>query len=224
MRLALRGLVLAVLVLGGCDDEPAQRRAFIDFLQQHIIDRRGVHIVLLNDELRKSLGPYVAQYQIILDFNSDVDMTPLERVANLKNEVRDLGDLAAHRDQLKTLRQSVPALVAAVDAKLSAANAARAALQQPPDLKAVYDKAFDRLVTEPGTLFAKMLGLLPSSLDAMIALADYVADNGKVIRPNGTSEDPVVTRHLNELIDAMHRNDDAVDALKRQFQELVNGT
>jgi hypothetical protein len=122
------------------------------------------------------------------------------------------------------LRQSVPAMVAAIDAKLSAANAARAALQQPPDLKAVYDKAFDRLVTEPGTLFAKMLGLLPSSLDAMIALADYVADNGKEIRPNGTSGDPVVTRHLNELIDAMHRNDDAVDELKRQFQALVNGT
>jgi DUF3053 family protein len=228
MKFALRGLVLVLLsVLTGCNDEPAQRHAFIDFLQQHIIDRRGVHYVLLNDELRKSLGPYVAQYQIILDFNDKFELTPLQQVAGLKNEISDLGDFAAHRDELKKLRAAIPEMVAAADARLTAANATRAALQQPPDLKEVYDKAFDRLVTQPGTLLAKMLDLLPSSLDAMIALGDYVADNAKIIRVVGmdaTSPDPVVERHVRELVEAMHKNDDAVADLKRQFQALLTGS
>ena len=227
MRRLLRGLVLVVLALGGCNDEPAQRRAFIDFLQQHIIDRRGVHYVLLNDELRNSLGPYAAQYQIILGFNDKFELAPLQQVAGLKNEISDLGDLAAHRDELKKLRAAIPEMVATADARLTAANAARAALQQPPDLKAVYDKAFDRLVTQPGTLLSKMLALLPSSLDAMIELGDYVASNAKLIRIVGmdaTSQDPVVERHVRELVEAIHKNDDAVAELKRQFQALVNGS
>jgi uncharacterized protein (DUF2336 family) len=100
-------------------------------------------------------------------------------------------------------------------------------LLQPPDLKEVYDKAFDRLVTRPATLLRKMLGLLPSSLDAMIALGDYVADNASVIRVvgmDGTSVDPVVERHVKELVEAMHQNDQAAAELKRQFAALLSGT
>jgi len=227
MTLLVRAMFVVLLTLTACDDEPAQRRAFIDFLQEHIIDRRGVHYVLLNDDLRKSLGPYVSQYQIILDFNDKFELTPLQRVAGLKNEISDLSGFAAHRDELKKLRAAIPEMVAAANARFAAANAARAALQQPLDLKEVYDKAFDRLVTQPGTLLTKMLDLAPSSLDAMIEVGDYVADNAKVIRIVGmdaTSPDPVVARHLNELIEAMHKNDDAVAELKRQFQALVSGT
>jgi hypothetical protein len=227
MNLVLRTFCLVVLLMTGCDDEPTQRRAFIDFLQEHIVARPGVHIVLMNAELAKSFGPYASHYQIILDFNSDLDLTPLEHVSQLKREISDLNDLVAHRGELKALREAVPSTIATVDQKIATANNAHAALQQPPDLKEVYDKAFDRLVTQPGTLMTKMLALLPSSLDATIALADYTADNAKVIRVvgmDGTSEDPVVDRHLKELIEAIHKNDDAVADLKRQLQALVSGT
>jgi hypothetical protein len=118
-------------------------------------------------------------------------------------------------------------MIVIVDGKLSTADAARAALQQPPDLKEVYDKAFDRLVTRPGTLLAQMLRQLDKSASAMVVLADYVADNTKVIRIVGmdaTSIDPVVNTHLAELMQSLHQNDAAVDNLKRQFQALLNGT
>jgi hypothetical protein len=227
MKRPLRLLCLVVLALAGCDDEPTQRRAFIDFLQENIVARPGVHLMLMKPELAKTFGPYAAHYQVILDFNTGFDLSPLEKVAHLKGEISDLNDLIAHRGDLRELRQALPDVIAAVDLKLTTANAARAALQQPPDLKDVYDKAYDRLVTRPGTLLQKMLKLLPTSLDGMLALADYAADNAKAVRISGmggSSSDPVVERHLGELIDAMHQNDDAVAELKRQFQALLSGT
>jgi hypothetical protein len=227
MNLVLRTLCLVVLVLTGCEDEPAERRAFIDFLQEHIVSRPGVHVVLMNPELAKSFGRYASHYQVILDFNAHFDLAPLERVSHLKSQISDLNDLVAHRGELRTLRQSIPEMVAAVDQKIATANAARAALQQPADLKEVYDKAFDRLVTRPGTLLQKILTLLPNSLDAMLTLADYVADNAQVIKVvgmDGASIDPVVDRHLKELLDGIHENDNALTDLKRQFEALVSGT
>jgi hypothetical protein len=117
-------------------------------------------------------------------------------------------------------------MIATVDGKLATANAARAALQQPPDLKEVYDKAFDRLVTRPGNLLAQMFRQLDKFLETIISLADYVADNARVIRivgMDGTSIDPVVNTHLAELIESLHKSDAAADDLKRQFQSLLNG-
>jgi hypothetical protein len=227
MRFALRVLYLVTLSLTGCSDEASERRAFIEFLQQHIISRPGVHLVLMNEELIKSCGRYVNHYQIILDFHHDLDLASLERVAHLKGEISDLNDFAAHRDELRTLRQAVPDMIGTVDKKIETVNAARAALQQPPSLKEVYDKAFDRLVTRPATLLKKMLALLPSSLDAMIALGDYVAKNVGVIRVvgmNGSSVDPVVERHVKELVEAMHQNDKAAADLKRELAGLLSGT
>jgi hypothetical protein len=43
MKHALRAAILVLTVLTGCNDEPAQRRALIAFLQEHIIWRPGVH-------------------------------------------------------------------------------------------------------------------------------------------------------------------------------------
>ena len=226
MKLALRAVILALLSLSGCNGEPAQRQAFIDFLQQHIIWRPGVHVVLMNDDLKKSFGPYASHYQIILDFNSDLDLNGLEVAAKLKSEVGDLTDLAQHRRQLEALRQAIPGMVATVDQRLAAANAARAALQQPPDLKTVYDQVFDRLVTRPGTLLARMFALLDKNLTAMLALADYVAANPNAIKiegMDGTSNSPEINRRLHELLDAVHQNDEAVADLKRQLQALLSG-
>jgi hypothetical protein len=102
MNFPLRAAILALTVLTGCDDEPAERRAFIDFMQTHIVSRPGVHLMLMKPEAAKSVGRYASQYQIILDFNSNLELTPMERAAKLKNEVGDLADLAAHRAELKS--------------------------------------------------------------------------------------------------------------------------
>jgi hypothetical protein len=227
MNILLRAVGLTLILLTGCDDESAERRTFIDFLRTRIIDRTGVHIPLMNAETAKTFGPYASHYQIILDFNSGLDLSPLERVASLKGRVRDLNDLVAHRAELKTLHEAIPGMIALCENKISAANAAHAALQQPGDLKAVYDKAFDRIVTRPGTLLLQMLGLLDKNVAAMVALTDYIAEHSFDITIQGmdaTSKDTTIGIQVRELLETLHQHDTDIEDLERQFQQLVSGT
>ena len=227
MKLVLRTLCLIVLVLTGCEDEPRERQAFKDFLQSRIVDKTGVHIPLMNDETAKSFGPYASHYQIILDFNSHLDLSALEQAGRLKGEVSNLADLVAHRGELKALHEAMPGIIAQCESRLAAVNAAHAALQQPPDLKDVYDKAFDRIVTRPGTLLMKMLPLLDKNVNAMLALTAYIADHPYDIKIEGmdaTSNDTTIGIQVRELLEALHRHDTEIEDLKRQFQALLTGT
>src|SRR5580658_7491601 len=67
------GVVLLAVFVAGCDDEPAQRKAFIEFLQTRIIDKPGMHVPHLTPEEAKSFGDYAKQYAIITDFNDGLD-------------------------------------------------------------------------------------------------------------------------------------------------------
>ena len=72
---ACRAAVFALLglVLAGCNDEPAERKAFITFLQTRIIDKPGLHVPHLTPEEEKSFGDYAKQYAVITDFNDGLD-------------------------------------------------------------------------------------------------------------------------------------------------------
>ena len=49
-RQFLAGLSVTFLLAGCGDDEPKQRKAFIEFLQTRIVDKPGVHVPRLNDD------------------------------------------------------------------------------------------------------------------------------------------------------------------------------
>jgi hypothetical protein len=221
------GFCLVLLVLTGCDDEPARRQAFIQFLQTHIIDKPGIHIPLVNAETAKALGDYVKDYQIILDANDGLNLPVLPRFAALKSQIRGIADMVEHRGELADLRKAVPDVIARNKQDLDTANAARAALHQPPDLKAVYDKAFDRILTQPATLLGEMLPLLDTSLAAMVALADFIAAHDDKIVVDGVSAystDPNIDGQLKELFAALHQQDDKIDELRKRFQAMAAGS
>src|SRR5271156_6900450 len=73
-------LLLAVFV-AGCDNEPAERKAFIEFLQTRIIDKPGLHVPHLTPEEAKSFGPYAQQYAVITDFNDGLDRSVAKPMA-----------------------------------------------------------------------------------------------------------------------------------------------
>ena len=58
-----------------------------------------------------------------------------------------------------------------VETLLARLNAARSALVQPDDLKAVYDKTFDKLVAMPTKAFERSEKALDEGIDASIKLA-----------------------------------------------------
>ena len=77
---ALVGVALGLAACGG--DEPAQRKAFIEFLQTRIIDKPGLHIPIMSDQDVANLGPYADQYRIMNGFHHELDATYLERISH----------------------------------------------------------------------------------------------------------------------------------------------
>ncbi len=57
----------------------------------------------------------------------------------------------------------------AVESRSAKFNAERAALKQPDDLKAVYDKTFERLVAAPAAAFENYAKATTSGIDAASA-------------------------------------------------------
>ena len=164
-RVCLAAALLALFPLAAQAGEPADRKAFVEFLQTNIVSRPGVHIPLMSADTAKSFGDYAQHYQIILDSNRDVEMTAMQKVAELKSKLSTLDDLVAQRDALAALRKALPGMREQFDRQLATANDAHAALRQPDDLKTVYDQAFDRIVARPAALLGAIWSMLDEDLE-----------------------------------------------------------
>ena len=147
-------LVLAAalpLMLAACgNQEPEQRAAFTQFLQTRIVDKPGVRVPQVTDEEKKSFGDYAAHYAVITDFNSGMDASvkPLPGIMQ-KGAVRSLNDIVTRRDDIKAVQASLNEMGEALLAQRAKADTAHAQLKQPDDLKAVYDKAYEKTVSLP---------------------------------------------------------------------------
>src|SRR5215472_15982281 len=66
--------LLALTGLTACgDDEPNQRKAFIEFLQTRIINKPGLHVPTLTADESARFGDYAKHYAVIADFNGNLD-------------------------------------------------------------------------------------------------------------------------------------------------------
>ena len=176
---ALVALTILSLSLGGCGDEPAQRHAFIEFLQRRIIDRPGLHIPIMSEQDIKNFGAYADQYKIMNGFHHQVDRTVQQDLARAMQigTPRSLAELPGKRELFPVVRQGMAKFKAEIETAQAQADAAHAALKQPPDLKAVYDIAYGRMVSTPAAVF---IDLVPSILDALKPveeLADFLDQN-----------------------------------------------
>ena len=87
--LAFAGVLALALSLAGCfDNEPAQRAAFVKFLQTRIIDKPGLHIPILSDKEIADLGPYADQYRIMNGFHHRLDEIRLQGSAQGRGRQR----------------------------------------------------------------------------------------------------------------------------------------
>jgi hypothetical protein len=149
-----RGAVglFALLALAGCgDNEATQRKAFIEFLQTRIIAKAGLHVPKLTQDETTAFGDYARHYAVIADFNAALDRsasTPLNRALEA-GAPRSLGEAVARRQEVAAVGSGLAAIRAELDRQLAVADAARAQLTQPDDLKPVFDAAYVRDVTQP---------------------------------------------------------------------------
>ncbi|AMG36291.1 MULTISPECIES: DUF3053 domain-containing protein [Achromobacter] len=222
-------LALALpLVLAACGSkEPEQRAAFTQFLQTRIVDKPGVRVPKLTEEEKKSFGDYAAQYAVITDFNAAMDAS-VKPMGNLmqKGAVRSLNDVIARRDDIKTVQTALKDMGEALTKEQAKADAARAQLKQPDDLKVVYDKAYAKTVTVPADTFREVLPQISGTLDSSLKVAEYVEAHKAQIDLSGPMpkvQDPTVLAELNKLLQDLTAQAQKVQQAQTRLQAVMLG-
>ena len=222
-------LALALpLVLAACGSkEPEQRAAFTQFLQTRIVDKPGVRVPKLTEEEKKSFGDYAAHYAVITDFNAAMDAS-VKPMGNLmqKGAVRSLNDVIARRDDIKTVQTALKDMGEALTKEQAKADAARAQLKQPDDLKVVYDKAYAKTVTVPADTFREVLPQISGTLDSSLKVAEYVEAHKAQIDLSGPMpkvQDPTVLAELNKLLQDLTAQAQKVQQAQTRLQAVMLG-
>jgi len=232
---AIRGamcLLLAATLAGWGNSEADQRKAFIAFLQD-LNNRAGAHVLVPNANDEKAFGPYLQHYAIILDFNIDMNGSVQDFIAQAiklgfgpNPAPRSIEQMAAAPADLTTAKDVIDKMEQGVETRLAKANTERGALKQPDDLKAVYDKTFDRLVAAPAVAFENSAKALGSGIDAALALVTYInAHRGKLV-VSGMQIQAKDQRTLDELTPLMKAYQDADErfvAAQRQSDRVLGG-
>ena len=222
------GFALLAIVLAGCNDEPAERKAFIEFLQTRIIDKPGLHVPHLTSDEEKSFGDYAKQYAIITDFNDGLDRSVAKPMAEAINRgaVHSMGDVVARHADFIAARDGFAQLRDALDKQLAAADAAHAALKQPDDLKPVFDKAYERDVTIPAKAFADIFPDLSQALTAIVDLGDFLEQHKDKVTINGATlqtSDPALQPQLVALVHALTVKNEAIVRAQQHLRDVMNG-
>jgi hypothetical protein len=192
---ALRFLLLPfimlalILALSGCGDkEPAQRKAFIDFLQTRILNLQTIAVPHLTEKERKDFGKYSDDYGLITDFHSQMNEEmngSLGPVFASLNETVTVDKLLEKRDELQKMAESSKNWREKLVVLRKQSDTRHAALKQPDDLKKVYDQAYEKVVVQPSAVAEQAFTLLPKVLTLVVAKADFIKAQGKNVTISG---------------------------------------
>jgi hypothetical protein len=230
MKVSLLGaLFAAALALSGCgNDEAAQRKAFVEFLQTRIIDKPGVHVPTLTPELQEKIGVYAKHYAVITGFNSDMDRAVggfLPKAVGIVS-ITSITDAVAKREAIVGVRTEIASIRSALTEKLAAAEAAKAALIQPDDLKPVFDAAFDRDVRSTANAFIRELPLFESAMTAILALTDYLNKNRDKVTVQGSTvvaNEPKARADINALLDDINTKSRQLAESQQRLAKVATG-
>ncbi len=230
MTLPRRHLIALLLAIpAACGDaEPEQRRAFIAFLKERILDKPGVHVVQPTPEQTKAWGDYAKHYAIITGFNEALtrDVSQPMRDVATRGTITSIQALVDRRADLVEVQKGMAALAPLLDRHLAEAEAARAALRQPADLKPVFDAAFARDVSDPAKLIAEVIPVADASFKAALSLADYLTQHARDVKITGTlvqTQNPAIQKELTaRLADLNEKGQRAVEA-QRRVQAMIRG-
>jgi hypothetical protein len=139
---------------------------------------------------------------------------------------RTIEQIAAAPADLTAAKDTVDKMEQGLETRLAKANADRAALKQPDDLKAVYDKTFDKLVTAPTVTFENSAKALSTGIDASLALVAYINVHRAKLVVSGMQIQAKDQRTPDELQPLMKAYQDAGErfvAAQRQSERVLQG-
>jgi len=235
LKRAVRGaisILFVVALAGWGSGEADQRKAFIAFLQD-INTRPGIHFLVPTANDEKAFGPYLQHYALILDFDKDMKAPMDDFTAQIiklgfgpNPAPRTIEQMAAAPADLTAAKDVVGKMEQGIETRLAKINADRAALKQPDDLKAVYDKTFDKLVTAPAMAMANSAKALDVGIDATIALVTYINTHRAKLVVSGMQIQAKDQRTLDDLQPLMKAYQDAGErfvAAQRQSDRVLGG-
>ncbi|HHH1106125.1 TPA: DUF3053 domain-containing protein [Yersinia enterocolitica] len=179
--------LLVVFQLTACGDkEPEQRKAFIDYLQNTVM-RSGMKLPTLSEDQKQKFGPYVSDYAILVTFSQqlsksvDASLTPA--IAQI-NEIRVAQDYLNKRDALQQSAGALNLLVQQIRTAKTQADSAVAALKQPDDLKVVFNKVFDNVVTQPTNVLIPAVPVVSAFVQDLAQVGDFLQQQGTQVTFN----------------------------------------
>jgi hypothetical protein len=235
MTIISRGIAAAVAMLAlafaltGCgDDEAAQRKAFIEFLQTRIIDKPGIHVPQLTDDISRSIGVYAKHYAVITTFTADMDKSMSDFLPKMRRvtALTSIADAVSRRDDIVAVSRTLADARTALTERLAAAEAARAALDQPADLRPVYDAAFDRAVRGPVNAFKEELPPGEGAMQSVLALVDFLNTHRDQVTVQGstlTANDPKVRSQVGAMLDDINAKQRRLQEGQARLNKLMTG-
>ena len=223
-------IVLATLLLAGCGgSDVAQRTAFVDFLKTRVLDKAGMHVPQLTDKERANFGHYTDDYAVITDFNKTMSesVSPKLTAAVTAGSITSLEDVVTRRAQMEAAKTGIDAMGAVLGDDIAKADAAHAGLNQPADVKPVYDQAYDRLVTQPAAAFKGIVPVMDTVLGQAIDLGRYIDAHRSAVQLSGSlvqTGDPAVRSAINAKLQTLQSSQQAVQAAQARMQSVVYGT
>ncbi|MDW9426346.1 DUF3053 family protein, partial [Yersinia enterocolitica] len=182
--------LLVVFQLTACGDkEPEQRKAFIDYLQNTVM-RSGMKLPTLSEDQKQKFGPYVSDYAILVTFSQqlsksvDASLTPA--IAQI-NEIRVAQDYLNKRDALQQSAGALNLLVQQIRTAKTQADSAVAALKQPDDLKVVFNKVFDNVVTQPTNVLIPAVPVVSAFVQDLAQVGDFLQQHCLLITSTHSS-------------------------------------
>ena len=226
---AILFVVLAAAALAGCGDtEAEQRKAFVAFLQTRILDKPGLHVPQLTPDETKSFGPYGAQYAVITDFHKVMNesVSPSLTAAMSQGAISSVSDLVARQSTLRSARETMDRMAKTLADDLAQADAAHAALAQPAELKATFDKVYERLVTTPAATLQRVAPVANQAFSDALDLAAYVDQHkGQVVISGATLQASSISVRdaINAKLQKLQGSQGAVQRAQSAVQTMVYG-
>ena len=228
-RATLALLLLSTAALSACGgDDAAQRKAFVAFLQTRIVDKPGIHVPHPTADETKAWGGYAQQYAIITGFNDELSqhVTAPMNQAIARGSITSLQDLVTRRADLVEVRRGMGGIRSDLDKQFATAETAHASLKQPPDLKPVFDAAYERDVAGPAHAFQAALPVAEDAIAAAVDLGDFLVQHHDKIILQGTQvqvSDPALQRDLSARLSALNAKGQAAQSAQQRLQALVEG-
>lgn len=142
----------------------------------------------MTDEQKKAFGNYAKDYEVLTGFTNDLNGAFSNSMQSSMNELRTLNSMKAmvdNRAKVEKAQTETRAAQTKLDEIIKKTADSYAAVKMPEDLKAVYDKAYAKVVTQQGSLAKETLTLLDETFGEVLKISDFLSAQGNKIEYSG---------------------------------------